>query len=220
MSDLRNQNETDKTSDLEVSVKGILLALLLSLSACTSKMIVQSEPSNAAVYVSTAGKADRVKIGETPLELTESQINETLKLTSESAQWVEFTLEKKDFQGKTVFLPSNRWGELSKIVKIKLKPSEDSSTTVDKLLKHFFNAKKFVETRQYEAAHQEIDHVLEVDSKMTQALNMKAGIYYLQGNIDESRKLYKKSLDIDPGSNDAIKMLEKIQKEQGGGSVE
>lgn len=195
------------------------LLFIFTLNACASKLVVQSEPSNASVFITVPGKSEKVKIGETPLELTESQINENLKLTPESSQWVEFTLEKKDFQGKTIFIPSNRWGELSKIVKIQLKPSEDSATTVDKLLKHFFNAKKFVETRQYEAAHQEIDRVLEVDSKMTQALNMKAGVYYLQGNIDEARKLYKKALDIDPGSSDAIKMLEKLQKDSGG-SVE
>lgn len=197
-------------------MKWTLTIFLLALSACTSKLIVQSEPSSAAVYLSVAGKADRVKIGETPLELTEAQINESLKLSPESSQWVEFTLEKKDYQGKTVFLPSNRWGEISKIVKIRMKPSEDATTVVNKLLKHFFNAKKFVETRQYESAHQEIDRILEVDSKMTQALNMKAGIYYLQGNIDEARKLYKKAIEIDPGSSDAIKMLEKIQRDPGG----
>jgi tetratricopeptide (TPR) repeat protein len=200
-------------------MRSVLLVTLIFFSACTSKLIVQSEPSNAAVYLSMAGKAERVKAGETPLELNETQINDMFKITSESTQWVEFTLEKKDFQTKTVFLPSSRWGELAKIVKIQMKASEDSTTTVDKLLKHFFNAKKYVETRQYEEAHQEIDRVLEVDSKMPQALNMKAGIYYMQGNIDEARKLYKKSLQADPGSNDAIKMLEKIQKEQGG-SVE
>lgn len=194
----------------------VLVLTFLFLSSCASKLVVQSEPSNATVYISVSGKAERVKVGETPIELTEAQINESLKLTPESTQWVEFVLEKKDFLSKTIYLPSNRWGELSKIVKLYLKPADDSTTTVDKLLKHFFNSKKFVETRQFESAHQEIDRVLEVDSRMTQALNMKAGIYYLQGNIDEARKYYKKSLEFDPGSNDAIKMMEKIQKEQGG----
>ncbi|QDK46073.1 hypothetical protein DOM22_13355 [Bdellovibrio sp. ZAP7] len=193
----------------------LLIATLL-LGACSSKLVVQSEPSTAAVYISATGKADRVKVGDTPLELTEMQIAETLKLSPESSNWVEFSFEKKDHEAKTIMLPSNRWGEMTRIVKVKLKPSDEASTTATKILKYFFNAKKFVETRQFEAAHQEVDKVLAIDSQNSQAMTMKAGIYYLQSNIDEARKLYKKALEIDPGSSDAIKMLEKIQRDQGG----
>ncbi|WP_413557681.1 tetratricopeptide repeat protein [Bdellovibrio sp. HCB209] len=193
-----------------------LLVLTLMLGACSSKLVVQSEPSPASVTISVQGQNNRVKVGDTPLELTEVQIAETLKLSPESSQWIEFRFEKKDFESKTILLPSNRWGEMTKIVKIRLTPSEDASTTATKILKYFFNAKKFVETRQFEAAHQEVDKVLAIDSQNSQAMTMKAGIYYLQSNIDDARKLYKKALEIDPGSSDAIKMLEKIQRDQGG----
>lgn len=149
------------------------------------------------------------------MELTETQIAEKLKLTAESSQWIEFTFEKKDHEKKTVFLPSNRFGELTRIFKIKLKPMDDPSTTVVKMMRHFFNAKKFAETRQFERAHAEIDKVLALDSQIPQAYSMKAGVYFLQQNMDQATTFYTKALEIDPSFDEAIKMLDRIKSKTG-----
>lgn len=194
---------------MNVIFKISLLGLLLG--ACTPKLMIRSEPPQAEVYLTVEGRPEKVKAGETPLELTELQINEMLKITSENSQWIQISLEKKDFQKRNVSLPSNRWGELSKSVNLQLAPMDDTTTTATKMLKYFFNAKKFAETKQFEQAHAEIDKILTLDSQMPQALNMKAGIFFLQGNLTEARNLYRKALEIDPGSNEAIQMLERIQ---------
>lgn len=192
---------------------------MILLSACASpKLVVQSEPAQADVFISVEGSNEKVKAGTTPLELSETQINELLKISSETTQWVNFTLEKKDFQKRNLSLPSNRWGEMSRSIRLQLSPMDDPTTTVTKMLKYFFNAKKFAETKQYEQAHGEVDKILTLDSRMVQALNMKAGIYFLQGNMNEARSTYKKALEIEPGSNEAILMLEKIQNKSGGES--
>lgn len=196
------------------------LFLLMLLSSCASpKLVMQSDPPQAEVTVSIEGSTDKVKAGVTPFELTESQLSELLKVTPDNTQWVQLTFEKKDFQKRVVIIPTNRWGGSSRTFKIQLSPMDDPTTTVTKILKYFFNAKKFAETKQYEQAHSEVDKILALDSKMTQAMNMKAGIFFLQGNTAESRNLYKKALEIDPGSNEAIQMLEKIQNKTEGGSL-
>ena len=61
----------------------------------------------------------------------------------------------------------------------------------------------------------EIDKVLEIVSQSSQALTMIAGIYFLQGRLEDSKKLYKDALALDPSSTDAIQMLEKIQNKGG-----
>lgn len=185
------------------------------LLGCSSKLVVQSDPAQADIFVAIEGQSQKIKIGQTPLELTEEQIAEKLKLTAESSQWVEFTFEKKDFESKTIYLPSNRFGELTRIFKIKLKPSEDSSTTVVKMMRYFFNAKKFAETRQFERAHAEIDKVLALDSQIPQAYAMKAGIFFLQQNMQDAANLYTKALEIDPSFDEAIKMLDRIKAKTG-----
>lgn len=193
------------------------IALILSAGCSSPRLIVQTEPQQAEVYLNLDGKTEKHKIGVSPVEIKEEQINETLKISSESTQWIQLTIEKKDFEKRVISLPSNRWGEVSKTMRLQLTPMEDSSTTVTRVLKYFFNAKKFVETKQFDQALAEIDKVLKVDSKMSQAIIMKAGIYFLQNNLNEAKLLYKEALTIDPSSTDAIQMLEKIQNKSGGG---
>lgn len=188
-----------------------LLFSTLILCGCASALMVQSEPPQADVYIAVVGQTDKVKVGQTPLELSELKIEELLKISPDNSMWIELTLEKKDHQKTTALLPSNRWGEQKKLVKLTLPPMDSTSTAVQKILKHLFNAKKFAESKQYDLAHAEVDKVIQMDSEMPQALNMKAGIYFLQGQTTEAQTLYKKVLVIDPGFNDAIQMLEKIQ---------
>ncbi len=198
-------------------MKTIYLFILLVLvsGGCTSKLIVQSEPQQADVYAVIEGKADRVKLGQTPMEITEGQLAETLKITPESSQWIEFIFEKKDFLTRNMMLPSNRWGEATKTLKVNLTPAPDQTTVARRMIHYFFNAKKFAESKQFEQAHREIDKVLEIDSKSSQALTMKAGIFFLQGSLDDAKKLYSEALALDPSSTDAIQMLEKIQNKRG-----
>lgn len=194
---------------------GLLFAILVMLSSCASKLMIQTDPPQADVYASSEGKSEKIKLGQTPLEITEAQINEQLKVSSENVEWIFLTVEKKDYERRTLALAANRWGELSKNIRLQLKSMDDTETVVTKMLKYFFNTKKFAETKQYDQAHSEIDKVLAIDNKMTQALSMKAGIYFLQGNLEEARILYRKALEIDPGFSDAIQMLEKIQNKVG-----
>lgn len=196
--------------------KCFLIAFLIFGVSCTSKLILQSDPSQADIFARVEGKSDKVKLGQTPMEITEVQLAETLKLSAESSQWVELTYEKKDYQSRNFLIPSNRWGENTKTLKISLLPVAEQTTVAKKMVNYFFNAKKFAETKQYDQAHSEIDKVLEIDSKSTQAMIMKAGIYFLQNRPEEAKKLYKDALALDPSSTDAIKMLEQIQNKSGG----
>lgn len=189
---------------------------LLGFTSCVSKVIIQSEPTKSDVFVRVEGKKDRVNLGQTPLEISESQLAEKLNLTPDSTQWINLILEKKEFTTREILIPSNRWGESSKIIKINLDKNPDKSTVVQEMLSYFFNAKKFAETKQYDQAHSEIDKILVMDSKNVRAINMKAGIFYLEGKLDEAKKLYRDALTIDPSSSDSIKMLEMIQNKSGG----
>lgn len=194
------------------------LFTLSALSSCASRLIIQSEPSQAEVFVKVEGKKDKVSIGTTPLEISEIELLEKLKLTPESSQWIQLSFEKKEYTTREILMPSNRWGETQKVIKLNLTNNPDKTTVVNQMLSYFFNAKKFAETRQYDQAHSEIDKVLLLDAKSVRGLNMKAGIFFLEGKLDEAKKYYRDALSIDPSSSDAIKMLEKISNKNGGRS--
>ncbi|MFN3454712.1 MAG: tetratricopeptide repeat protein [Pseudobdellovibrio sp.] len=207
--------KTTNKSSTSLSVLASLLLFVSFYSACSSKLIIQSDPSQADVFAQVEGKKDRVNLGQTPLEITEVQLNEKLNLSPDSVQWINLSLEKKDFSTREVMLPSSRWGETTKIVKLSMPSSLDKTTIVQEMLSYFFNAKKFAETKQFDQAHTEIDKILAMDAKNVRAINMKAGIYFLEGKIDLAKKYYRDALTIDPNSSDAIKMLERIQNQSG-----
>lgn len=191
------------------------IAVVAIFSGCANKIIIQSEPSQAEVFVKVEGKKDKVSLGTTPVEVSEAQIADKLNLTPDSSQWVQLILEKKEYSTREILIPSNRWGEMQKVIKLSLPNNPDKSTIVNEMLSYFFNAKKFAETKQYDQAHSEIDKILAMDAKSVRALNMKAGIFFLEGKLDEAKKYYRDALTIDPSSSDAIKMLEKIQNKSG-----
>ena len=149
------------------------------------------------------------------MEISETQLADKLSLTPDSVQWVQLIMEKKEFSPREVLMPSSRWGERTKLIKLALSANPDKSTVVQEMLSLFFNAKKFAESKQFDQAHSEIDKVLALDSKSVRAMNMKAGIFYLEGKNDEAKRLYREALNLDPSSSDAIKMLEKIQNASG-----
>ncbi len=192
-------------------MKQLLGILFFVLSACTSKLIVLSEPPGADVFVGIPGKKDPKKIGVTPVEVSEIQLSEHLQLTSSRADFIEIQLQKKDYQTEKALLPSNRWGELSKTIKFHLEPGTDEAKQVRGLIRHLLNAQKFAQTRQYEQAHTELDKALATVPNFAQAMSVKGAVYFLQGNMSEAEKWYRKAVDIDPDMEDSIKMLEKIK---------
>lgn len=191
--------------------------LLLHCTGCVTKLSIQSDPLQADVFVSVDGQLDKQKLGQTPLELTEPQLLEILKISPESSSWIEFTFSKQDFETKNVVMPSSRFGEMSRVFKVKLKPMAENSTVVTRMMRLFFNAKKFADTKQFEQAHGEIDKVITMDSRIPQAYSMKAGVYFLQGNLDMAQQYYSKALEIDASFSEAIQMLERIKNKKGGG---
>lgn len=193
-----------------------VLSLLMSVVGCASKLVIQSEPPQAEVFAQVEGRQDRVSLGTTPFEVGESELNQKLGISADSVQWVNLSFEKKEFSTREVVLPSSRWGERNKILKLRLSQNADKMTVVQQILSHFFNAKAFTESRQFGLAHSEIDKVLVIDPKSVRAINMKAGIFYLEGKMDEARRSYEEALAIDPKFSDSITMLERIRNRTGG----
>lgn len=197
-------------SMLKLGFVAVAVAFTIGLAGCTAKLIVQSDPPQAEVSVRVEGRKEQVKLGQTPLEITERDLMAKLNLSPDAVQWISLSLEKAQYSSREVLLPSSRWGGGARFIKLALEPSTEKMTTVSEILAHFFNAKKYADIRQFEQAHAELEKVLAIDNKSVNALNMNAGIFFLQGNLDEAKRIYREALAIDPKSSDAIKMLEKI----------
>jgi tetratricopeptide (TPR) repeat protein len=192
----------------------LMIMFLALLTGCASKLLVVTEPSGAEVYLRTLGGEEKLA-GKTPLELSDVEIRDLLRLGSTQAQFIQVRLSLVAFEEMNLFVPSSKWGQRRSLIKLTMTPVKESiSKKVNEVVKRFYSAQKLVEARQYELAHLEVNRILEVDAMIPQAHAIRGAAFYLQGRLKESLESYQEVLRLDPQYPEAIKMIEKIQQSQ------
>ncbi len=183
------------------------------LTSCSSKLVVQSEPSDVEVFASAQNSNQKKSLGKTPLEIKYSELYEKAGFTPSSGEFLSISLEGKDYDIEKLLLPPAPYGLTSSQVFVKLTPLKDVSQAKE-ILQKLHVAQKFAQASQFERALIEIDKVLEVDPKFIRALSLKGSVYYLQKNFDEALKWFEKALSLDGSFEEAIKMITKIKEEK------
>jgi tetratricopeptide (TPR) repeat protein len=189
----------------------IVFSLLLG---CSSKFKIESEPSEAQVYVINSESEERKAIGKTPLEMPTEEFENKVK--SDSGEDF-FTLEvaKDGFVSRKFTLPYSGTGTLMNALNIKLKQGENKEEQVaeaEELIKKLFLAQKFALSSQHERALIELDKLIEKYPKFSRALSMKGSIYFAQKKYSESLKWYEEAIKVDPQMEETIKMAAKVRK--------
>lgn len=202
-----------KSTFSKFNFKNVVLSSLVFLVACSSKLKIQSEPSDIEVFVSQQNSAQKKSLGKTPIEITYSDLSEKIRGTQNSGEFVYMSFESKDFDIEKVLLPSRPFGLTSTQIFVKLTPLKDVSQARD-ILQKLHNAQKFAQAGQFDRALVDIDKVLEVDPNFIRALSLKGSVYYLQKNYDEALKWFEKALALDGSFEEAVKMIAKIKEEK------
>ena len=190
-----------------------LFLFLTYLTSCSSKLIVQSDPSDVEVFASAQNSNQKKSIGKTPLEIKYSDLYEKAGFTPSNGEFLYISLEGKDYDVEKVLLPPTPYGLTSSHVLVKLTPLKDVSQAKE-ILQKLHIAQKFAQAAQFERALVEIDKVLEVDPNFIRALSLKGSVYYLQKNFDEALKWFEKALSLDGSFEEAVKMISKIKEEK------
>ena len=196
-------------------MKNIFCALLfLGLTiGCSSKLKIQSEPSDAEVFVSQQKSLERKSLGKTPLELSYKDFTEKAGGAPPSGEFFVLQFELKDYETEKLLLPSQPFGATSSQVSAKMVPAKEANEARD-ILQRLHNAQKFAYNSQFERAIVEVDKVLELDPKFARALSLKGSIFYLQKKYDEAIVWFEKSLSADPSFDEALRMINKIKAEK------
>jgi tetratricopeptide (TPR) repeat protein len=202
-----------KSTFSKFNFKNVVLSSLVFLVACSSKLKIQSEPSDIEVFVSQQNSAQKKSLGKTTIEITYSDLSEKIRGTQNSGEFVYMSFESKDFDIEKVLLPSRPFGLTSTQIFVKLTPLKDVSQARD-ILQKLHNAQKFAQAGQFDRALVDIDKVLEVDPNFIRALSLKGSVYYLQKNYDEALKWFEKALALDGSFEEAVKMIAKIKEEK------
>lgn len=189
-----------------------ILSGLLFLS-CSSKLKIQSEPSDAEVFVSQQNSLDRKSLGKAPLDISYSDLIDKAGGTARTGEFYVLSFELKDHETEKLLLPPQPFGATQANVVAKLVPSKDANQAKD-ILQRMHNAQKFAQSGQFERAMAETDKILEVDAKFARALSLKGSIYFLQKNYDDALAWFEKALASDPSFDDALRMINKIKAEK------
>lgn len=195
----------------------LLPVLLAAGCGTTAKLKVQSEPPEAEVYVSQQRSTEKKLIGKTPLEISYNELFEKAGSSVAPGEFLNIYVQAKNFETEKVLLPPNAFGNTSTMVQVKLQATNEV-INAGQILQRLHNAQKFAQSAQFERAHIEVDHALEIDPKFIRALSLKASIYYLEKKYDDSVKWYEKALAIDSSFDEAVKMISRIKQETGRGS--
>lgn len=187
--------------------------LVLTAVACSSKLKIQSEPTDAEVFVSQQSSLDRKSLGKTPLEIGYRELADKAGAAPGSGEFFVLSFDFKDYETERLLLPPQPFGATQTQVVAKLTPSKDANQAKD-ILQRMHNAQKFAQGSQFERALAETEKVLEVEPKFARALSLKGSIFYLQKNYDEALVWFEKSLAADPSFDDAVRMINKIKVEK------
>lgn len=192
---------------------GMFYCSLWLLTSCASRLVVTSEPADAKVYVRTPGTTEKVDLGQTPMEMKTTQLQEKSRLQNNSGEYRELIVEKEGFKSQILFLPVARFANIETKVFAKLEPLPPTQPEVaEQLVQHLFNAQQFAQTSAFDRAQVELDAALKIYPKFTRALSMRGTLYYLQKNYVESLKWYEKALEVDPQYQDAVKMITRLNE--------
>lgn len=195
------------------SATGILVGAALFVG-CTSKIKIQSEPTETTVFVGQQNTLDRRPLGKAPLELTFNELAEKAGGSMKTGDYIVLTFEAKDYETEKLLLPVPVFGATNTNVFVKLQNSSEKKDSIYReILQRLHNAQKYAQASLFERALIETDKVLELDPKFERALSMKGSIYYLQKNYTEALKWFDEAIRVDPAFEEAIKMINKIKAE-------
>jgi len=197
-----------------------LFALVLELSSCstTSTFNVKSDPLQADVYFKLPKNGEKKTLGKTPIQMPMAELKQTLGDELAAGQYFTLIIEKQGFKSETVMIPASRFGTMMTDIEVSLKKGNDDQEEklAKDVLNRLFLAQKFALTQQFERAQIELDKILVDYPKFSRAMSMRASIFYVQKNYQESLKWYEEALKVDPQMDEAVKMTAKVRSALGG----
>ncbi|MEO6458968.1 MAG: hypothetical protein ABIO95_00855 [Bdellovibrionota bacterium] len=190
-----------------IPIQILLAGLLAACSTNTFKVV--STPAQSDIFLEDAQTGDKKSIGQTPLEIPMSQVDDMINSEASNGEFVTLIIEKAGFLPQRLALPSAHFGTMVTSLDVKLKEGDGAKQigVAEDILNRFFLAQKLTLNHEYDRAQAEIDKILATAPNFARAYSMRGSIYYVQNNMAESSKWYNLALQHDPQMEDAVKMI-------------
>ena len=181
------------------------LPFVLSLFACGTVSIISS-PLGAEIEIIKPGKEIGEPLGKTPFE---KDLASLLELINEGT--VILVVKKRGYEPQRFVIPNIPNGDL-RIESFLLPNLPSNYKEVNTIISKVLAAERFIIENQLDEAERVANEILEVNSNVASAHEIKGTILFLQKNFSKSRMAWIRALELDPNNPEAEGMLGKIEE--------
>jgi len=188
------------------------------LTACSSSAMLHldSSPAQAKISVKPLGTGALKEIGQTPLSIKASQIEENLNGSGP----VTVIFQKNGYKEKEILLSDI--SQLNQSVKVNLDPmsSLEDPSLVNAQIEAIFELQRLIRVKKFDEALIIISKLKTDAPHLSAPYEMEGGIFFVKGKLAESLDSYRNAVRLNPQSVEAIRMRDMIASQSlGGGSA-
>ncbi|MEC9281430.1 MAG: hypothetical protein VX642_01865 [Bdellovibrionota bacterium] len=194
-----------------------LLSILFFALGCSSTNIkVESAPGQANVYVQSVQNGERIKLGQTPMEISKDQLSQY----SLEKGPLYLVMDKTGYSEHKILLSEVSGVEIE--VRHNLKPTInlESEKEINDLVEDLFEVQRLIRVRDYDGALKMIDDLAKKAPLVGAIYELKGAIYYINEDYVKALEAYRNVLKTPTKSGEAKRMIGLLEKKLAGGSSE
>ena len=190
---------------------GAILALLLSVSACSTSVQISSNPSGANVWVKPLGSGTRKSIGQTPLTFDPSDLDGV----PNSSGPLSVQMEKDGYQPADIIVTDIGSGKVEVHKDLVAGPGFDNPSKLNSHLERVFTAQQLIQVKRFDDAEKILTTVKNAVPTLAVVHELLGGVYFLKGEKVKALDAFQRALALNPTSIDAINMTRELADQAG-----
>jgi hypothetical protein len=191
------------------SLSIFLLALSTVLGCASGNLRVTSTPEKAEVFVAYEGEQPQ-KIGDTPLNL------DSRLLENRRGKFVSLQVRKEGFQPETVLIPKLL---MKSTIDVSTRLDEqrlplqcqDMTVAIEKIARGIANVQTYINTNKVLDAQSSLTQLISEFPNISVLYDLMGNVHYINKNLEEALRSYEKSLRLNPGNTDTLRIAQKIR---------
>jgi len=195
-------------------MKTYVLILFLILSFCSMAsegFKISSSPTGTDVYFQKTTSTPKVKIGKTPLVMTDLELS---RLLDKNKTFV-ISLDRDGYQPYRIMLVRTK--EVDMVMEVKLTINEEIKTAKkhDNLMSSLFDVQRLIRSNNFADALSKLDKLEKEYKNFSIIPEMKGLTYYMQKDVNKALSMFRIAFSKNPENRDAYKMKVYLEKKLG-----
>ncbi len=197
-------------------MKGFILSFLLfsvtlvNLSYA-AKIMIQSQPEGAEIFITTDGSQKPLKVGKTPYD---QDLNVLIDTFVKKNQFI-ITLKKPGHFDYNVLFTKTTNVDINLNVNMKVFSKITQIKDHDLLMIKLFNIQKLIRGKNIGDALIELGKLEEKYADFSIVAELKATAYYINKDVENALSYYRKAFSLNSDNIDAYKMKVYLEKKLG-----